>query len=540
MDPETTVSKPSSAQAGAPEESGYFTRSSSGLVRGISLSSSVILNLSFVGLVQAILAVTLIPASFPGANPAIVTAICAVALIAPYVMYGLFTRLMPRSGGDYVFVSRALGPWAGLAASVNVTLWYAAAIAYLTFVIPQTALPSALASIGVIADSETLITWSEDLLLDGWTFLIAGLSILGIFVAASLRLNWTLRFARVLLGLAAFGVLLSIVVLLFNGRDDFVSAVSAFGGNYEEIIAAGNIDTSFDLGDTLLATSLAFFSLGFGIATAYTGGELRSSQQTAVRGMLYALAIAAGTMVVAFALASRVMGNDFLGAATNLSLAGDEAYPFGVGSNFFFFVSMLADNTIIAALLGIAFVAGAAALCIPVFLIASRSLFAWSFDRLVPEGLSHVDPRTRSPLRANVLVLVVAFAYLALMVFGSADFTIILYTQTLGLLLTFLVVSLAGVVLPYRRPDLYKLGSSDRRVLGLPLLTFVSLIALVVYGFFTVVFATQDVLAANSSTGIKALIVIAVISIVAYPVSYLINKSRGLDLSLANKTLPPE
>jgi amino acid transporter len=539
MEPDTALDGAGSAQA-APEESGYFTRSSSGLVRGISLSSAVVLNLAFIGIVQAVLAVTLIPSSFPGANPAIVTLITAVMMLAPYLMYGLFTRLMPRSGGDYVFVSRSLGPWLGFAASINVTLWYVAAIAYLTFLIPQFALPSALASIGVIADSETLITWSQDLLLDGWTFLFAGAAIALLFVSASVKLNWTLRVARVLFGLAALGVVLSIVVLLLNGRDDFVNAVAAFGGDYDQIVAAGEIDTSFDLGDTLLATTLAFFSLGFGIATAYTGGELRSSQQTAVRGMLLALGIAAVTMIVAFALASRVIGNDFLGSATNLSAAGDEAYPFGVGSNFFFFVSMLADSTLIAAVLGIAFVAAAAALCIPVFLIASRSIFAWSFDRLVPEGLSEVEPRTRSPLRANLIVLVVAFAYLALMVFGSADFTTILFTQVLGLLGTFMLVALAGAVLPFRRPDLYKLGASDRRVLGLPLLTFVSLIAFAIYAFFTVVLATQDVLAANSSVGIKALIVIAVIALIAYPLSYALNKSRGLDLSLANKTLPPE
>jgi basic amino acid/polyamine antiporter, APA family len=227
-------------------------------------------------------------------------------------------------------------------------------------------------------------------------------------------------------------------------------------------------------------------------------------------------------------------------SATNLSAAGDEAYPFGVGSNFFFFVSMLADSTVIAAVLGIAFVAAAAALCIPVFLIASRSIFAWSFDRLVPEGLSEVDQRTRSPLRANLIVLVVAFAYLALMVFGSADFTTILFTQVLGLLGTFMLVALAGAVLPFRRPDLYKQAASGRRVLGLPLLTLVSLIAFAIYAFFTVVLATQDVLAANSSVGIKALIVIAVVALIAYPLSYMVNKSRGLDLSLANKTLPPE
>lgn len=529
-----------SGVVGRQEGAGFFTRQSSGLVRGISLSSSVVLNLSFIGIVQAVLAITLIPSSFPGASPVLAVIITAVAMLAPYMMYGLFTRLMPRSGGDYVFVSRALGPWAGLAASVNVTLWYVAAIAYLTFLIPTAALPTALGSIGVIADSSTLLTWSADLLEDGWTLLFAGASIVLIFVASSIKLSWTLGVARILFGLAALGVVLCIVVMLFNGRDEFVGAVAAFGGDYDQIVKAGALDTGFSLGDTILATTLAFFSLGFGIATAYTGGELRASQRTAVLGMLYALGIAAAAMVLCFALASSVIGNDFLGSATNLAFAGDEAYPFGVGSNLFFFVAMLSDSTIIAALLGAAFVAAAAALCIPVFLIASRSIFAWSFDRLVPEGLSEVNETTRSPLRANVLVVVVAFAYLALMVFGSADFTTILFTQVLGLLATFLLVSIAGAVLPFRRPDLYEQGGGTARVLGLPLLTVVSVIAFAIYAFFAIVLATQDVLAANSSVGIKALIVILVVSVLAYPVSYLVNRSRGVDLSLANRTLPPE
>jgi amino acid transporter len=521
-------------------DGGFFTRQSSGLVRGISLSSAVVLNLSFIGLVQAILAVTLIPSSFPGASPVVAVLITGIALIAPYTMYGLFTRLMPRSGGDYVFVSRSLGPWAGLAASVNVTLWYVAAIAYLTFIIPQAALPSALGSIGVIADSNGLIDASTTIAEDNWTFLIAGVSIVLIFISSSLKLDWTLRVARVLFGLAALGIVVSIIVLLFNSREDFEGAVTAFGGNYGEILAAGNLDTSFSFSDTLLASTLAFFSLGFGIATAYQGGELRSSQQTAIRGMLLALGIAALAMMITFGLAGKVFGNEFLGAATNLSAAGDEAYPFTVSSNLFFFVSMVADSTIVATLLGIAFVSGAAALCIPVFLICSRSIFAWAFDRLIPEALSEVDSRTRSPLRANLIVVVVAFSYLALMVYGSADFTTILFTQTLGLLLTFILVSLAGMVLPFRRPDLYEMGADNRKVLGLPLLTFVALIAVVVYTYFAIVLATTDILAANSSVGIKALIVIAVISIVAYPISHLVNRSRGVDLSLANKTLPPE
>ena len=486
------------------------------------------------------LAITLIPSSFPGASPVLAVAICAVMMIAPYLMYGLFTRLMPRSGGDFVFVSRSLGSWAGLAASVNVTLWYIAAIAYLTFLIPQAALPSALGSIGVIADSSTLQTWSTDILRDGWTFVIAGAAIVLLFVSVSVKLAGTLRVAKVLFGLAAMGVLLSVAVLLFSSRDGFTDAVTKFGGDYAAIVRAGGLDTSFSLGDTLLATTLVYFSLGFGIATAYTGGELRSGRQTATRGMLYALAIATVAMIITFALAGRVFGVDFLGASTALSTAGDEAYPFGVGANLFFFVSMVADSTIVAALLGLAFVAAAAALCIPVFLIASRSIFAWAFDRLIPEALSAVDERTRSPLRANVLVVLVAFAYLALMVFGSADFTTILYTQVLGLLLTFMLVSLAGAVLPFRRRDLYEVSGDDRRFLGLPLLTLASIVSFAIFAYFAVVLATEDVLFANSSVGITALIVVAAVSVLAYPISYLVNRSRGVDLSLANKTLPPE
>ena len=316
--------------------------------------------------------------------------------------------------------------------------------------------------------------------------------------------------------------------------------MTEFGGNYDEIVAAGGIDTSFDLWDTVLASTIAFFSLGFGIATAYQGGELRSSRQTAVRGMLLALGIAAIAMMITFGLASSVFGQGFLGSATILSGAADPAYPFDVGANLFFFVSMLANSSFIAAILGLAFVCGAAALCIPVFLIASRSIFAWSFDRLIPEGLSKVDERTHSPLRANVVVVVVAFAYLALMVFGSTDFTTILFTQTLGLLLTFIVVSIAGAVLPFRRPDLYEMGGDERRVLGLPILSFLSVIAVGIYTFFAIVLATTDVLGANSAVGIKGLVVILVLSVIAYPISYFANRSRGVDLSLANKTLPPE
>ena len=52
--------------------------------------------------------------------------------------------------------------------------------------------------------------------------------------------------------------------------------------------------------------------------------------------------------------------------------------------------------------------------------------------------------------------------------------------------------------------------------------------------------ATNNALGANTTTGWVATGIIAGIGILIYPISYLINKARGVDLGLAFRQLPPE
>jgi hypothetical protein len=73
-----------------------------------------------------------------------------------------------------------------------------------------------------------------------------------------------------------------------------------------------------------------------------------------------------------------------------------------------------------------------------------------------------------------------------------------------------------------------------------PTFTIVGLLALGVYALFFYPLATNDTLGANSNTGWWATAIIAAIGIAIFPISYLVNKSRGVDLGVAFKELPPE
>jgi basic amino acid/polyamine antiporter, APA family len=245
-------------------------------------------------------------------------------------------------------------------------------------------------------------------------------------------------------------------------------------------------------------------------------------------------------VAVLMALASRTFGNDFLGSATFLSNNGSKAYPFGSPSFFFFFVSMLTTSKILIALISLSFIVAFIVALPATFLIATRNLFAWSFDRILPDKVSQVDDRTHSPIIANVIVLAVTLIYLALIVWGSSKFLEIFFTAGLAEILTFFIVAIAAMAFPFTRRALYDGSAIKKSVAGIPVLAIVGLLSLAVYALFWYPLATNHTLGANTTTGWVATAIIAGIGILLYPISYLVNRARGVDLGLAFKQLPPE
>jgi amino acid transporter len=461
-------------------------------------------------------------------------------------MYGLFMAVMPRSGGDYVFVSRTADPWLGFAANFNITAWYLLVIAYFGYLLAPFGFSSAFTTLGVathnswFTDAGATLGTSKN-----WGFVTGAITLVLVALMMSLSLHRALQIFKLLFALSLVGIVVSIVLLLIHGRGDFVNAVARYGGNYDKIVAdahkAGYAGGSgFSFKNTVLAMPLAFASFGYAIVTAYAGGEVRSPRGSGMRAMLWSLVISGALVALLMGLASRTFGNDFLGSATFLSNNGDKAYPFGSPSFFFFFVSMLTKSSFLIGLISFSFIIAFIVALPATFLIATRNLFAWSFDRILPSRLSDVNERTRSPLVANAVVLAATLIYLVLIVYGSSKFLEIFFTAGMAELLTFFVVAGAAIWFPFRRRALYEASPIRRSVAGIPLLSLVGVAALLVYVLFFYPLATNDTLGANTTTGWVATGIIAGIGILIYPISYLVNRARGVDLRLAFKELPPE
>jgi amino acid transporter len=91
-----------------------------------------------------------------------------------------------------------------------------------------------------------------------------------------------------------------------------------------------------------------------------------------------------------------------------------------------------------------------------VFLSSTRVIFAASFDRMLPEWVSRVEPRTRTPINALLLMVIPSLIISALYAFNIFNFQTLVLDATLVIAVTFLGSTVAAVVLPWRQKDLYQ------------------------------------------------------------------------------------
>src|SRR3972149_3891226 len=101
---------------------GTFTRASSGLVRQVGTLDTL-----WYCVLQAALPYVFFMVAFwtfyPGASMELATLVTIVGAGATGLVYALFSSVYPRSGGEYVFLSRTVHPALGYASSFAMAFW---------------------------------------------------------------------------------------------------------------------------------------------------------------------------------------------------------------------------------------------------------------------------------------------------------------------------------------------------------------------------------------------------------------------------------
>lgn len=491
--------------------------------------------------------------------------IAGVIILSEVVVYAALIAVMPRAGGDYVWQSRILGGGIGFVLAVTgwwfiLWLWtplYADMLRH-EFFVP-------LLGILGLQGAADFFAWSPT----AW-FIVSVITVAYVTVIIALGMRSYAKVQKFCFWVGMAGLAIVFLFLLFGSHADFQAgleaqapqmfgAEAAGGGSlYEATLAAGEeAGAVLPLaGGTLAAIFLAmpyivFFNLwpNWG-ATLY--GEVKGADdfKKNVLGMGAALVITTILAVVFFLLINKTITWDFYtkanGAYWNYVWGyTDQAPPL----NFWPYPAMLAmfltNSRILQLVVILAMSMWFFGWAGTVFLSSTRVIFAAAFDRVLPEVVASVNPRTRTPIWALALMVVPGLIVSALYVWNIADFASLTLMSTLVIAVTYLGSTIGAILLPYTKKEMYEASPIAKyKIGGIPLITIAGLI----FAAFLVFLLYQWLVDPNGLYGIgyantsSMIFMLAMygLALIIYLVARSYRKARGVNLDMLYQEIPAE
>lgn len=537
-----------SSSSSAPEEKkAVFVRNATGLVR--SLSPFDLFNLSYGQIMPAVgivFIVSLSPYAFPQSNMflAFLIAIPLVGL-GPALLYSMLGAAMPRTGGDYVYVSRVIHPALGFMTNWLFTLTVISFIGDAGYVFPSSALNIFVATIGTMTHNSYLVTNSAWFTTQPGEIATGTVLILAVTILMVLgKAVW--NFMKILFFIVMIGTIVNIVFLLTVSNATFVSSWNSLfassGFSYQSVISTA-VSHGYKTGSTFAGTigGLVYAMaglIGFNFAS-YSAGEAKTSSKSMPVAIVGSLIIG-GLLFAAWAFGIyHAFGYDFYSGANYLASCTNcnVTLPVPVSVNSLF--TLVPQNAVVEILGALGFGLAWIWLTPTDFIPVVRNMFAWSFDRVGPERLADVNPRFGSPVKAIIVTAVLGEVLLILFVYTS--FAVAFANTTILLNLVFFITSFAGILFPFKARSVFEQapGWVKAKVGGVPVITLVGVFSAIVqsillYGSFTNSYIGGSSVAYPISAGL------AIGGIVIFYVARWYRKNHGINMDLVFKEIPPE
>jgi len=510
------------------KKSQIFVREATGLVKQVSLLDAISINVSDMSAGAALAVVgftTVLLPTMAGVNIVAASLLAFTILIPQFIIYTMMTQRMPRTGGDYVWVSRSLGGFAG-----NVS----ALCGYTVGNLPYASL-IALSAVFAIGSSGVALGYSNLLGLalpgntpgaDTTSQFVLGAAIVLILVVINIlkpKAAYKMISAFTLFGIVTLAI--ANAVLLIGGRGAVVNYVNSLGiqNTTYTSIASSYSGPVIDWGATLaFVPYFALFTYPWVNAAPALGSEIKG-KSTLKWNVPISAVIAMLLTTSAFATMYYVGGFEFIqGAFANSNLVYNYSF------NFWTLAMGVAGNSVVAWIIAAGWVLWTVNILAYLIVVEGRYLMAQAFDRYLPAKIAAVN-KQGSPYVAQII----DFVIIVIMIAGASFFYgtfVSLYGTIVGPMLYFALVGVAAVVYALRRES----GK------GRTILVVCGILSAVVFLWLSFELVSQWAIWGGNWFAYGFLVVTAIVGSVIYYASKAYYKSKGIDITGAFKEIPPE
>ena len=541
------------------ERPALFLRKATGLVRGWSVRDSMI---------YAILAtnfITLAIYEFAFAAPAfpqgqLITSVLISGIWVSFLViaYTGLVVTIPRAGGDYVWQTRILGSGIGFVMAATgwwFILWLWAPI-YGNILAVQFFEPlwATLKWTWPTGGAAWFGTHNGIFLVSMITIAVAGV-LVSIGMAGYARIQKWCIYG----GLVGFAVI--VVLLLFNSHANFINSFNfeahrifginnAYGATQAAAAKIGFHAQPLGfgpLGPTMLLVPVMMFFILWPNWGATLYGEIRgaSDYRRVFTGMFGGLWITVALTVIFLLLINKTMGWAFYQNSNQLNyqvfvLTPHVSTVLPIWPYPVLFAGWLVHNSAFQVVLILVMSLWFFGWVGTLFLSSTRVIFAAAFDRVLPDRAAEVSEKRKVPFYSLILMLLPAVGLSAVYAY-NATFVTYTYDATLVIAVTFLFSSIAVVLLPFVKKDLWRASPASKiKVLGVQVVPAAGWITIGLLVFNLYEWLTNASYGVNNRDSLYYMGAMYLLAIIIYVAARIIRRRQGIDLGLINKEIPVE
>lgn len=556
MSTEGTVKVPGSGDArGGGASLNVFTRRSSGFVRELSLVDTAWYGILAAGALFGLLYVFPYPqTTLVGLNVPISVLLAMVLMVPVFALYAGLGSAMPRTGGDYLYQSRALHPLIGFSfvLSWEVLMW----VTFTTtggLVVATLGLQPLLFNLGLNAESAGLIdaaNWFGGV--DGILVTTLAISALA-FVVTVMGLGFYRKIQRSVIVPAIVVSNVVLIILLLRSKESFIEKFNVFHqkalgeDDFYGKVQAAMMDTGFQNPGFSLKNTILFLSItGITWYVVFAAqGLLGEAKRADNFGRLFKVFMIGGLYVGLVAwilpvfLFQQMVGSNFMNGYAAVQGTGDILEP--AGGTIPAVAMMMTSNPIVAILLSVGFIAVGFYFAVCVFLNMTRVMTAMGMDRTLPSWFAKVSERFHAPVNAAIVYLIAAIGLNVWFRYDEGVRT----TLTLGGAFTgtgiIAITGLAGVFFHRRAKAIYDVSPvAKHTIFGQPLVAWAGGVTFLAAGGVTVANLFVPELGFTTGSARIAVLLTVVLAAVYYVANRAYLKRKGVDIDLAFKQIPPE